>query len=171
MAYLRDKWRIVGGLIGALPSQPRQNAHLGLPLKLMPEETTLLMEIGMHHPPLPRPIHCYSVCKFPTFQYYALKSSIKHIVKSWEWAWKQDLVCIWMWNTLSSGNIFITMCLTEYFRHFGTRGILTAHCEWRGCESIWGVPEARLWKPGVRLCNNTDFIHVRWHVPRSFHTS
>ena len=48
VAYLRDKWRIVGGLIGALPSQPRQNAQLGLPLKLTPEETTLMMETGMH---------------------------------------------------------------------------------------------------------------------------
>lgn len=48
VSYLRDKWRIVGGLIGALPSQPRQNAQLGLPLNLMPEETTLLMESGMH---------------------------------------------------------------------------------------------------------------------------
>ena len=48
MAYLRDKWRIVGGLIGALPSQPRQNAQLGLPLKLMSEETTLLIEMGTY---------------------------------------------------------------------------------------------------------------------------
>ena len=47
VAYLRDKWRIIGGLIGALPSQPRQNTQLGLPLKLMPEEATLLMETGM----------------------------------------------------------------------------------------------------------------------------
>lgn len=47
VACLRDKWRVVGGLIGALPSQPRQNAQLGLPLKLLPEETTLLLELGI----------------------------------------------------------------------------------------------------------------------------
>ena len=46
--YLREKWRIIGGLIGALPSHPRQNAQLGLPLELMPEETTLLLEMGMY---------------------------------------------------------------------------------------------------------------------------
>lgn len=46
--YLREKWRIIGGLIGALPSHPRQNAQLGLPLKLMPEETTLLLEMGIY---------------------------------------------------------------------------------------------------------------------------
>ena len=47
VVHLRDKWRIIGGLIGALPSQPRQNTQLGLPLKLMPEETTLLLELGI----------------------------------------------------------------------------------------------------------------------------
>ena len=49
VVYLREKWRIIGGLIGALPSHPRQNAQLGLPLKLMPEETTLLLEMGIYY--------------------------------------------------------------------------------------------------------------------------
>lgn len=44
---LRKDWRIVGGLIGALPQRSRQNAHLGLPLKLMPEEAALLVEKGV----------------------------------------------------------------------------------------------------------------------------
>jgi len=43
---LREKWRIVGSLVGALPRFPRQNNYLGLPLQLMPEETTLLLEKG-----------------------------------------------------------------------------------------------------------------------------
>ena len=49
VVHLREKWRIMGGLVGALPSQPRQNAQLGLPLKLMPEETALLLEMGEHN--------------------------------------------------------------------------------------------------------------------------
>ena len=40
---LRESHRIVGSLIGCLPSFPRQSAHLGLPLQLLPEETTLLV--------------------------------------------------------------------------------------------------------------------------------
>ena len=43
---LRRKHRIVGALCGSLPRAVRQNAHLGLPLKLMPEEATLLQEKG-----------------------------------------------------------------------------------------------------------------------------
>jgi tRNA-splicing endonuclease subunit Sen34 len=43
---LREEWRIVGSLVGALSRFPRQNNHLGLPLQLMPEETTLLLEKG-----------------------------------------------------------------------------------------------------------------------------
>lgn len=43
---LRDKFRIVGALIGCLPRAPRQNAQLGLPLQLIPEEVTLLLEEG-----------------------------------------------------------------------------------------------------------------------------
>ncbi|XP_053382948.1 tRNA-splicing endonuclease subunit Sen34-like [Mercenaria mercenaria] len=44
---LREKFRIVGTLIGCLPRAPRQNAHLGLPLQLIPEEVTLLLENGV----------------------------------------------------------------------------------------------------------------------------
>ncbi|XP_064381852.1 tRNA-splicing endonuclease subunit Sen34-like [Halichondria panicea] len=44
---LDREWRICSGLIGALPGQPRQNAQLGLPLKLSPEEATLLVEKGV----------------------------------------------------------------------------------------------------------------------------
>jgi len=41
---LREDHRIVGTLIGALPSHPNQNIHLGLPLQLSKEELTLLLE-------------------------------------------------------------------------------------------------------------------------------
>lgn len=41
---LRTKHRICGALVGALPSHPRQNAFLGLPMLLMPEEAALLLE-------------------------------------------------------------------------------------------------------------------------------
>lgn len=44
---LRHEWRIVGGLIGALPNRPRQNSQLGLPLLLLPEEVALLLNKGM----------------------------------------------------------------------------------------------------------------------------
>ena len=44
---LRERYRIVGALIGCLPRFPRQNIHLGLPLQLMPEEATLLFETGL----------------------------------------------------------------------------------------------------------------------------
>lgn len=36
----------MGSLVGALPTHPRQNIVPGLPLLLMPEETTLLVEEG-----------------------------------------------------------------------------------------------------------------------------
>lgn len=44
---LREEWRIVGSLVGCLPRLPRQNNHLGLPLQLLPEETTMLLEKGV----------------------------------------------------------------------------------------------------------------------------
>ncbi|KAL5493157.1 hypothetical protein EMCRGX_G014295 [Ephydatia muelleri] len=44
---LRKEWRVVGGLIGALPQRTRQNAHLGLPLMLSSEEAALLVEKGV----------------------------------------------------------------------------------------------------------------------------
>ena len=37
---------MVGSLVGALPLHPRQNSQLGLPLVLLPEETTLMREEG-----------------------------------------------------------------------------------------------------------------------------
>ena len=37
---------MVGSLVGALPLHPRQNSQLGLPLVLLPEETTLMREKG-----------------------------------------------------------------------------------------------------------------------------
>ncbi len=46
VTYLRVKHRIVGSLIGSLPSQPKQNNDYGLPLLLMAEETNLLIEQG-----------------------------------------------------------------------------------------------------------------------------
>ncbi|XP_065898297.1 tRNA-splicing endonuclease subunit Sen34-like [Dysidea avara] len=56
---LRKDHRIVGNYVGALPCKPRQDVWLGLPLELMPEETTLLLEQGVlrlheaQRPPLP----------------------------------------------------------------------------------------------------------------------
>ncbi|CAH1243748.1 TSEN34 [Branchiostoma lanceolatum] len=44
---LRERHRIVGTFVGALPRLPRQNVRLGRPLQLMPEETTLLLNKGM----------------------------------------------------------------------------------------------------------------------------
>ena len=43
---IRTQHKIIGSMIGALPSQPRQSTMLGMPLLLLPEETTLLMEKG-----------------------------------------------------------------------------------------------------------------------------
>ncbi|XP_022088849.1 tRNA-splicing endonuclease subunit Sen34-like isoform X2 [Acanthaster planci] len=41
---LRQTHHIVGSLVGSLPRSPRQNAQLGLPLQLMPEEAAVLIE-------------------------------------------------------------------------------------------------------------------------------
>ena len=41
---LRAQHHVMGSLVGALPTHPRQNSVPGLPLLLMPEETTLLVE-------------------------------------------------------------------------------------------------------------------------------
>ena len=41
---LRRKYRIVGSLVGSLPSKPRQNLVFCLPLVLQPEETRLLLD-------------------------------------------------------------------------------------------------------------------------------
>ena len=46
---LREYYRIVGVLVGCLPRNPRQNIHLGLPLQLMPEELSLLLNKGNSH--------------------------------------------------------------------------------------------------------------------------
>ncbi|KAL5013555.1 hypothetical protein ScPMuIL_007825 [Solemya velum] len=46
-ATLREEHRIVGKLIGCLPRAPRQNVYLGLPLELLPEETSLLLDKGV----------------------------------------------------------------------------------------------------------------------------
>uniref|UniRef100_A0A8C3S9I9 tRNA-splicing endonuclease subunit Sen34 n=1 Tax=Chelydra serpentina TaxID=8475 RepID=A0A8C3S9I9_CHESE len=43
---IRERFRLVGTLVGALARKPRQNAHLGLPLQLLPEEARLLAELG-----------------------------------------------------------------------------------------------------------------------------
>nr|XP_033817096.1 tRNA-splicing endonuclease subunit Sen34 [Geotrypetes seraphini]XP_033817097.1 tRNA-splicing endonuclease subunit Sen34 [Geotrypetes seraphini]XP_033817098.1 tRNA-splicing endonuclease subunit Sen34 [Geotrypetes seraphini] len=42
---IRQCHRLVGSLVGSLPRKPRQNARLGLPLQLLPEEARLLAEI------------------------------------------------------------------------------------------------------------------------------
>ncbi|XP_014665849.1 PREDICTED: protein white-like [Priapulus caudatus] len=44
---LREKHRIVGTFVGCLPRAPRQNSQLGLPMHLLPEEVTLLVELGI----------------------------------------------------------------------------------------------------------------------------
>ena len=44
---LRQKYRIIGTLIGCHATHPNQNQHLGLPLKLSREEITLLLEKGI----------------------------------------------------------------------------------------------------------------------------
>uniref|UniRef100_A0A8C8SD66 tRNA-splicing endonuclease subunit Sen34 n=2 Tax=Pelusios castaneus TaxID=367368 RepID=A0A8C8SD66_9SAUR len=43
---IREQFRLVGTLVGALARKPRQNARLGLPLQLLPEEARLLVELG-----------------------------------------------------------------------------------------------------------------------------
>lgn len=43
--WLRQTHRILGNLEGSHPSNPMQNVYRGLPLILMPEEATLLVEL------------------------------------------------------------------------------------------------------------------------------
>ncbi|XP_074872132.1 tRNA-splicing endonuclease subunit Sen34 [Carettochelys insculpta] len=43
---IRERFRLVGTLAGALARKPRQNTRLGLPLQLLPEEARLLAELG-----------------------------------------------------------------------------------------------------------------------------
>jgi tRNA-intron lyase len=45
--YLRKKWRIVGTLVGALPSHTSQNLFKGLPLLLGPEESVLAFKLDI----------------------------------------------------------------------------------------------------------------------------
>lgn len=45
--HLRIAHRILGMLTGSLPLLPQQNAYLGLPLQLMPEEVKLLLDRGV----------------------------------------------------------------------------------------------------------------------------
>ncbi|PWN22266.1 hypothetical protein BCV69DRAFT_281272 [Microstroma glucosiphilum] len=45
--HLRSHHRIIGILTGSLPLLPQQNAYLGLPLELMPEEVGLLLQRGV----------------------------------------------------------------------------------------------------------------------------
>ena len=40
---------VMGSLVGVLPTHQRQNNVLGLPLLLMPEEITLLVEEGQNN--------------------------------------------------------------------------------------------------------------------------
>ncbi|MCJ1369061.1 tRNA-splicing endonuclease subunit [Loxospora ochrophaea] len=47
ITWLRKTHHILGVLIGTLPQIPQQNVFLGLPLELMPEEVTLLLEKGV----------------------------------------------------------------------------------------------------------------------------
>ncbi|CAH1772428.1 unnamed protein product [Owenia fusiformis] len=44
---IREEYRIIGNLVGSHPKAPRQNYQLHLPLQLLPEETTLLVEKGV----------------------------------------------------------------------------------------------------------------------------
>jgi len=44
---LRTKYRIVGSLVGLLPKSPLQNIFSSLPLHLLPEEVSLLLEKGI----------------------------------------------------------------------------------------------------------------------------
>jgi tRNA splicing endonuclease len=46
---LRCAHRIVGGLVGALPTNKRQNVEMGLPVALLFEETLLAVEEGLIH--------------------------------------------------------------------------------------------------------------------------
>ncbi|KAJ1525625.1 hypothetical protein ONE63_008844 [Megalurothrips usitatus] len=44
---LREEHRIVGALVGVLPNLPNQEVFHGLPMSLLPEETTLLLELNI----------------------------------------------------------------------------------------------------------------------------
>jgi len=57
--HIREKYRIVGMLVGCLPRLPRQNIHLGLPLQLSSCEARLLIEKGKSTQCI-----CYWVCCF-----------------------------------------------------------------------------------------------------------
>lgn len=46
IAIIRSKHHICGILVGTLPHLSQQNAFLGVPLVLMPEEAVLLVENG-----------------------------------------------------------------------------------------------------------------------------
>lgn len=46
---LRTNHRLLGSLIGTLPSSPRQEDQNGLPCLLLPEEVRLLVENGIGH--------------------------------------------------------------------------------------------------------------------------
>lgn len=48
IATLRSQHHICGILTGTLPHLSQQNAFLGIPLVLMPEEVVLLLEKGTH---------------------------------------------------------------------------------------------------------------------------
>ncbi|RPA83642.1 tRNA-intron endonuclease catalytic domain-like protein [Ascobolus immersus RN42] len=43
---LREKYRILGHMLGTLPQIPQQNVFLGLPMQLLPEEAKLLVDQG-----------------------------------------------------------------------------------------------------------------------------
>ena len=43
---LRNEHRLVGSFVGALPAQPRQVTHAGLPIRLMKEEVALAIQKG-----------------------------------------------------------------------------------------------------------------------------
>ncbi|KAK9449879.1 uncharacterized protein V1518DRAFT_414957 [Limtongia smithiae] len=45
--FLREEHRITGILTGTLSTVPQQNVFLGLPLQLLPEEATLLVQMGI----------------------------------------------------------------------------------------------------------------------------
>ncbi|XP_066599815.1 tRNA-splicing endonuclease subunit Sen34 [Prorops nasuta] len=57
---LRRDYRIIGELIGCLPKNPRQDIIMGLPLMLLSEEVTLLIEKG-----IVRVIQCPNLEKYP----------------------------------------------------------------------------------------------------------
>lgn len=58
---LRQDHRIIGELVGSFPKSTRQDAFSGLPLLLLPEEVTLLLEKK-----IACLVHCSSLEKPPT---------------------------------------------------------------------------------------------------------